>query len=160
MSFRCEETAREPGRLSSYLRVFAQVSDPKEIEEVESDQLPLKEPEILKRRRAKKLNEDCGAGAGAPNRFFGDGIKFNLDSFNEPVKLDDPRFEFLLDPGGEDDFHLRNELNFDLETVTRFKESQDPRLQSQLRPSGHDLQWLEEKLEVSKETKMEYYATH
>jgi hypothetical protein len=153
MAFRCKETGREPGRLSSYLRVFAKVSDPKEIEEVENDQLPLKEAEILKRRRAKKLHENedfgAGAGAGAPSRSFGDNIKFSLDSYNEPVRSDDPRFELLLDPDSGDDFHLRNELNFDLETVTRFKGSQDSRLQSQQRPVGHDLQWLEQQLEVT-----------
>ena len=149
MAYRIEESSREPGRLSSYLRVFGEVSNPKEIEMVESDSfVPTKDAELMKRRRAKKSDEECGAGAGAPNRHFGDGIKFNLSLFDDPVRSDDPRFEFLLDPGGGDDFHLRNELNFDLATVTKFKESQDPRLKSYSQVAGHDLQWLEAKLEV------------
>jgi len=147
MAYRIEESSKEPGRLSSYLRVFGEVSNPKEIDKVESDSfVPIKDAELLKRRRAKKSDEECGAGA--PNRHFGDGIKLNLSLIDDPLPSDDPRFEFLLDPGGEDDFHLRNELNFDLATVTKFKESQDPRLKSYSQVVGHDLQWLERKLEV------------
>ena len=38
MAYRCEEKAKEPGRLSNYLRVHAGVSDPREVEEILNDE--------------------------------------------------------------------------------------------------------------------------
>jgi hypothetical protein len=148
MTFRLEESVREPGRLSSFLRVNADVSSPQEIEAVENDVvLPAKDSELLKGRRKKKLDdEDYGGGAGATNRLFGDGIKFDVSSLEDPLRLDDPRLQTLFDPGGSDEFHLRNELNFDLETVQKLRSSQDPKSSAE---AEHDLQWLEAKLEAS-----------
>ena len=151
MTFRCQESVFEPGRLSSFLRVNADVSSPNELEtenELETDLVtPEKDSELLKRRRQKKSNDDYGAGAGATNRHFGDGIKFDVSSLDNPLRSDDPRLESLFDPGGSEEFHLRNELNFDLETVQKLKGAN----QNQDRKSSqdeHDLQWLEAKLEV------------
>jgi hypothetical protein len=58
-------------------QIFSGVSNPKEVEDILNEQLlPEKDAELLKRRRAKKLSDECG-GAGAPMRLFGDGIKFD-----------------------------------------------------------------------------------
>ena len=146
MAFRCQETYKDPGRFSTFLRIFSGVSNPKEVEDILNEEfVPEKEAELLKRRRAKKLHETgaCG-GAGAPLRLFGDGIKFDNSYLNQPLEIRDPKFDFLKEPVVVNSrFKLRDELSFDLAAVNRLKESQ-------VQPVGpaHDLQWLESKLQV------------
>ena len=145
MAYRCEEKAKEPGRLSNNLRVHAGVSDPREVEEILNDEYsPEIDVEILKRRRAKKSKE--GYGASAPKKLFGDGIKFDNSNYFEPYSANaDPKLDFLRQPVSHNTFHLRNELSFDLDAVNRLKESQNA---AQALGPVHDLQWLESKLKV------------
>ena len=127
----------EAARLTAHLRVFGNLSDPNEIQEV-AGITPQSYQQLVQRRKMTRQVEEKAAP-------FGEKIKFNNPlEFRKLLSLDDPMFSKLTPIRQEGDPVTSGaQLVFDLETVEGHRQS----LRRSRSPSfGNDVKWLEEKV--------------
>ena len=128
-----------------------QISSPGELEEEAiGDDAIRAEEEIIRRRRLKNKHNSNGEYENSEKEkspLFGDKIPFKCSWDNNasktPLKPDDPRFSNLCEIRNEE-YLLKNELVFDLETLERKKKPTSYGFKENV--TVYDVRWVEDTL--------------